>query len=185
MTLSRRQRGFSLIEVLIAFLVLVLGTLGVVMLDATAKRGTLDALQRSVATSIADDIIERMRANTEAVSGGRYNATIGSGALTAPSVDCRAAGANCTAAQLADFDLFQVDQRLRGNEVLIGSAGVSGLINPTTCINHANGQVTVVVVWQGQVALSDPAAGGPGFVQSCGVRSAQRRQFVVQSFIDS
>lgn len=185
MTLYRRQRGFSLIEVLIAFLVLVIGTLGVVMLDATAKRGTLDALQRSVATSIADDIIERMRANTEAVNAGRYNATIGTGAAAALSVDCRAAGANCSATQLADFDLFQVDQRLRGNEALIGATGVAGLVNPTTCINHANGQVTVVVVWQGQVALSDPAAGAPAFVQSCGVRSAQRRQFVVQSFIDS
>ncbi len=185
MTLSRRHQGFSLIEVLIAFLVLVVGTLGVVMLDATAKRGTLDALQRSVATSIADDIIERMRANSAAVSDGRYNVAIGNGALAVPSADCGAAGANCSAAQLADYDLFQVEQRLLGNQALIGEAGVSGLVNPTTCINHSNGQITVVVVWQGQVALSDPAAGASAVVQACGLRSTQRRQFVVQSFIDS
>lgn len=185
MTRSDRQRGFSLIEVLIAFVILVVGTLGVVMLEATAKRGTLDALQRSLATSIADDIIERMRANTDAVRIGMYNADLGAGALAAPAVNCASAGAQCSPAQLADYDLFQLDQRLLGSEARIDGNAVGGLANPSACINHLNGQVTVVVVWQGQVELSDAAAGAPAFVQACGVRGAQRRQFVLQSFIDS
>lgn len=185
MSALRRQQGFSLVEVLVAFLVLMIGILGVGLLEGTAKRGTFDALQRSLATTIADDVIERMRSNVEAVRLGLYNGDLGGGAVAVPAVDCGAAGANCTAAQLADFDRYQVEQRLLGADAQIGGADVGGLTNATTCINHLNGQLTVVVVWQGQVALSDAGDGAASFIADCGLRSDLRRQFVVQSFIDS
>jgi type IV pilus assembly protein PilV len=53
----------SFIEVLIALVILVTGILGAVAMQATAKKGSLDALQRSIASALTQDILERMRSN--------------------------------------------------------------------------------------------------------------------------
>jgi type IV pilus assembly protein PilV len=59
----RRSRGFSLMEVLVALLVLAIGLLGLAALQAQGLRYNHDAYVRSQATSLAYDIIDRMRAN--------------------------------------------------------------------------------------------------------------------------
>lgn len=180
-----RQQGFTLIEILVAVVVLVVGVLGVVALEVTSKRGTFDALQRSTATSLAEDILERMRANPVAVRSNSYNATLGAGAVAAPATDCLGVNANCNPAQLASFDLYQFEQRLLGEDADADGAAVGGLVEPTVCVNHTTGMVTVVVVWRGQISLSDPADGAETFIADCGARSDYRRQFVVRSFIDN
>ena len=185
MNKATRQQGFTLIEILVAVVVLVVGVLGVVALEVTSKRGTFDALQRSTATSLAEDILERMRANPEAVRANTYNVELGEGLVAAPATDCIGINANCSAAQLAAFDLYQFEQRLLGEEADADGAAVGGLVEPTVCIDHALGVVTVVVVWRGQVALSDPADGAEAFIADCGARNEFRRQFVVSSFIDN
>lgn len=55
-----RQRGFSMMEVLVAVLVFSLGVLGLVRLQATAVRMSTDARQRSEATFLADQLLARM-----------------------------------------------------------------------------------------------------------------------------
>lgn len=59
----RRERGFSIIEVLIALLVLAIGLLGLAALQAQGLRFNHDAYVRTQATHIAYDIVDRMRAN--------------------------------------------------------------------------------------------------------------------------
>ncbi len=59
----RRESGFSLIEVLIALLVLSIGLLGLAALQAQGLRFNHDALVRTHATNLAYDIVDRMRAN--------------------------------------------------------------------------------------------------------------------------
>lgn len=57
--------GFSLVEVLIAMLVLAIGLLGLAALQAQSLRFNHDAFVRSQATTLAYDIIDRMRANRD------------------------------------------------------------------------------------------------------------------------
>lgn len=59
----QRESGFSLIEVLIALLVLAIGLLGLAALQAQGLRFNHDAYVRTQATHIAYDIVDRMRVN--------------------------------------------------------------------------------------------------------------------------
>jgi len=60
-----RQGGFSIIEVLVALLVLAIGLLGLAALQAQGLRFNHDAYVRSQATNLAYDIVDRMRANRD------------------------------------------------------------------------------------------------------------------------
>jgi len=60
-----REQGFTLIEVLIAVLVLAIGLLGLAGLQASALRVNHDAQLRSQATLLAYDMADRMRTNRE------------------------------------------------------------------------------------------------------------------------
>ena len=60
---TRHDKGFSLIEVLIALLVLAIGLLGLAALQAQGLRFNHDAYVRTQATNLAYDIVERMRAS--------------------------------------------------------------------------------------------------------------------------
>ena len=59
----RRECGFSLIEVLVALLVLAIGLLGLAALQAQGLRFNHDAYVRTQATHLAYDIVDRMRTN--------------------------------------------------------------------------------------------------------------------------
>lgn len=70
---TRRQRGFSLIEVLIAILILAIGLLGMAHMQASGMRSTHGAYLRTQATILAGDILDSMRANVTAARGGSYD----------------------------------------------------------------------------------------------------------------
>jgi type IV pilus assembly protein PilV len=55
-----RQRGFTLIEVLVSVLIFSLGILGAVGMQANAVRLSTDAQQRAEATFLADQLLARM-----------------------------------------------------------------------------------------------------------------------------
>jgi len=63
------QSGASLIEVMVAFLILAIGLLGLAMLQGKSLRMNTDAYLRSQATLIANELMENMRANPT----GNYN----------------------------------------------------------------------------------------------------------------
>lgn len=69
---AARNRGFSLIEVLIAVLVLAIGLLGLAALQATALRNNQSALERSQGVMNTYTILDAMRANVGPARSGEY-----------------------------------------------------------------------------------------------------------------
>lgn len=92
-----RQRGTSLLEVLVATLVVAAGVLGIARLQLHSAQGNRVALEHTEATILATDLAERWRANPQ----GGYATAMGQ----APPafVDCLAQA--CSPPQLATFDL--------------------------------------------------------------------------------
>lgn len=71
--IRHRTQGFTLVEVLVALLVLSIGLLGVAGLQLASLRDSQDAYMRSQASILAMDITERMRANRDAARANEYD----------------------------------------------------------------------------------------------------------------
>lgn len=74
---ARRSRGFTLVEILVALVVLSIGLLGVAALQLTSLRNNHSSAMRTQATFLAYDIIDRMRANRDTALAGDYNVALG------------------------------------------------------------------------------------------------------------
>lgn len=72
-----KQRGFTLLEVLVSMIVIALGLLGYAGLQAASLKNGHTAYLRSQATMLSHDIVERMRVNRVAAIAGTYDVTIG------------------------------------------------------------------------------------------------------------
>jgi type IV pilus assembly protein PilV len=96
----KRQAGSSLIEVLVALLVLSGGMMGMAGLQTVSLRADQNAFFRTQATTMTVDIVERMRANLAAVEAGNYN-DVGGGATGS----CFTV-AGCSDAQMAAQDIL-------------------------------------------------------------------------------
>jgi len=108
--LPDRSAGFTLIEVLVAMLVLALGLLGLAGLQASALKNNQSAYYRSQATQLAYDIADRMRANlTEAkkFNTSQYDSDVLSPASAANQSACTTVANTCTPAQMAQQDIFE------------------------------------------------------------------------------
>jgi type IV pilus assembly protein PilV len=83
----REQRGMTLVETLVALLVLSIGLLGVAALQMASLQNNRGAHMRSQASVLAYAIADRMRANrTVALAGGytvAFGAAPGGGTITA------------------------------------------------------------------------------------------------------
>ncbi|CAG7857593.1 hypothetical protein MCAMS1_02478 [biofilm metagenome] len=98
----KNNAGFTLIEVLVAVVVLAVGLLGLAALQTTTLSNNQSAYFRSMATQFAYDMSDRMRSNRAGL--GNYNKGV------AANNNCTAN--NCTAAQMAADDLFQWNSAL-------------------------------------------------------------------------
>lgn len=98
----RRQSGTSLIEVLVAVLILTVGLLSMIALHAASMRYGKMAEFKTTATQLADDLADRMRSNQAGVLAGDYVRTDkwseNLGAQTIPAIaPCTASDGTCEA----------------------------------------------------------------------------------------
>jgi len=90
-TAALRSGGFTLIEVLVAVLVLSVGLLGIASLQATSMRHNNDASMQTRASYIASDMADRMRSNSSvsaAYIGNYAAAPFGPGNGSCEAVTC-------------------------------------------------------------------------------------------------
>lgn len=90
-----RQQGFSLLEVLIAVLVLAVGVLGALLMQTNALRYSASASDHTQASFIVYDMLDRMRANP--VDLQHYATRVQPGCSDAPATT------SILATDLADF----------------------------------------------------------------------------------
>lgn len=98
--LKRYQSGFSMIELLIALVILSVGLLGVAGIQAIGLRTASVALDHNTATHLSVEILERIRTNAQAFDAGAYD-----GAWDADSTLTEPTCAPCTAAEQAKKDI--------------------------------------------------------------------------------
>lgn len=103
----KRLDGFSLIEVLVALVVLSIGMLGIAALHIDGVRTGYSALQRTHAVNLAADMADRIRANP----AGNYDVGAGPAgpqpATTCADTAAAAAPGDCTPDQMATYDVWE------------------------------------------------------------------------------
>jgi type IV pilus assembly protein PilV len=177
----------GLVEVLVAVLIFAVGLLGMAAMQLAAKKSSYEATQRSIATSLSRDILERMRSNPGEIAA-YVAADVGdtSSPPATPGTDC--AAATCTPAQLAAHDLYDWYQLLIGASESIDIAGTAsnagGLVEPRACISDVSGLVTVAIAWRGVNEMTNPAESDCGDGDGLyGTSDAQRRLLVMTTYI--
>ncbi len=110
-SLAGAERGFTLVEVLVAIVVLSFGVLGVVGMQAAALQSNRSARNQSTAVALGRELADLMRGNKDvalATSSASNPYLIANYTGTAPtiSVNCFT-GACATATAVAQFDMNQ------------------------------------------------------------------------------
>lgn len=175
--LNKKTGGFTLIEILIAVIILSIGLLGMAGIQLKGLRGTTNSTLRSQATMFANDIAERAHTNLNGVfigtaSTNQHYATVNTLGLCENKPegyqDCAATPDNpiattCTAQEMATFDIYTV---------ACGTDDVSGVNNllpngfmTITCANNCTigSPLTININWQetNNVSFVKPNPGDP------------------------
>ncbi len=144
------QRGYTLLEVLIALLVFSIGLLGLAAMLVSAVKGNHQAYHHSQAVYVAEAMADGLRANLAAVNAGNYSTggTPGAPALidSYTGTDCTA---ECNAQELASRDLGNWVQmatgRLPNGRIGINCNRVGAIPNPAA--SGFDGVCTIRVAW--------------------------------------
>lgn len=143
--LVKAQAGSSLIEVLVSMTVLAVGILGLGAMQTSSMKANQNSYMRTQAVFHANDIIERMRSNTQGVEFGNYDDPV-----PVVTASCQAA-AGCTAAQMAANDVAQWESSIAAalpmgaGTVCLDSTPVDGTPLVPAC--DSSGLVYAVKIW--------------------------------------
>lgn len=140
--MQSKQRGFSLIEGLVAFLILSIGMLGIASLQLISLKAGRTAEMRTVAVIKAEEILERIRTNQPAVMD--YIVLAGDPGTDSP---CNATTL-CNSAEMARDDIFHWKQDLKS--VLPDNAKTTASIDVVAPVpgTMPTAKVTVTINWQ-------------------------------------
>ncbi len=142
------SQGFSLIEVLITLVMFSVGLLGLANLQGQSINSSYNAHLRTQVTSLARNIVDRMRANRQQATTTEAYITGFGDAPTSPINDCVAT--DCTPDKIAQLDLLEWKCNLGGYET---QSDCAGLVSQSTLpggdgqITRVAGQTQVIVRW--------------------------------------
>jgi len=155
----KHAAGFSMIELLVAILVMGIGVLGISALQMVSLQNNRGALQRAEAVNFAYDMMDRIRANPAGAPPTSAYDGLDIGSNPPNAANCNAN--NCTQAQMVTFDQAMwkcqlgnfhqngTCQNLRAAGVLADDDVQPGLAEGDGAIDvDGNGMVTVTVQWR-------------------------------------
>jgi type IV pilus assembly protein PilV len=138
-----QQTGFSLVEVMIALVILSVGMLGIAGLYVQSLQAGRTSMFRHHAVTLAGDVADRIRANPKAAVAYNHLA-----AAMGTDNGCVTGSVNCIPAEMAANDIFlwqaQARDTLPNGTVAVVFALAAGLNPPTY-------QITVSWTEPGQV----------------------------------
>ena len=177
----RATAGFTLIEVMVTVFVVAIGLLTAAGLQAVSKKAALEATQRTTASVLAQDMLERLRSN--ALNLDAYVGRDVRGNNQPPAAGCGGnTGTACDPTQMVAFDYAQWWASLDGASEKIatgvGSAttNAGGLRSPVGCVRRENGWIEVIIEWRGLSLISQtPDTDNPldPTAATCGVAARQ------------
>lgn len=161
---ARPVPGFTLLEVLIAILVLSIGLLGLAGLQFSALRNNTQSYERSQAVAFAYEIADRMRANRASAGAGLFQLTPTDVPVAALNCDA----VPCNRAEIAQFELA----RWRMNLVnTLPGATASITCSEAPC--QLRSRQTINIIWnENRTAATDrscppPASFNPDVHLAC------------------
>jgi type IV pilus assembly protein PilV len=171
---SEAQAGFTLLEILIAIIVIAFGLLGLFGLQAKAQKAETESYERVQALVLIQDIVDRMNANRSDAFSQAY--------VTDSPVGGGGALADCTGKTGAGLDLCEWGNLLKG-AVETSSSGacttksgtgcIGAMLSASGCISYdatteladssgavqaGTGVYTISVVWQGLSSTVIPSS---------------------------
>ena len=151
----RAAHGFTLIEVLVALIVLVLGVLGAAGMTLTALRDSKQSGTRSQAVALSYELADIMRANiTYSASGvaGSGEAVFLAAAPTAIIPACYSSG-GCSPAEMAQNEYYLWNTKVIAASGALPGAGqkicrdATNFNSMTTCDGLAGSPMVVKLTW--------------------------------------
>ncbi|MCU7814455.1 MAG: type IV pilus modification protein PilV [Candidatus Thiodiazotropha sp. (ex Rostrolucina anterorostrata)] len=162
-------QGMTLIEVLVAAVVIAIGLMGVAALQVTALQGASNADYRSRAIDYAAALSDRMHANLMAFEDkGELNGLYDNAYIPATPIDCAEPPAaicamtptmldtsdvsDCDPTQMATFDLWkfgcdsEIESSLPGGQLTVTCLDIDGGVDADDCTDLS--PLLVSITWQ-------------------------------------
>ncbi|HET9646331.1 MAG TPA: type IV pilus modification protein PilV [Burkholderiaceae bacterium] len=190
-----RADGFTLIEVLISVLILMIGLLGVAGLQGKAVKVEFESYQRAQALTLARDMAGRIAGSRGIVTAGYLDGSVSStdgsvyfGSGSGATDYSNGAGAcvlgGTTALAKAKYEVCQWGLALQGSNEKEGASNVGAMIGARGCLlsndtslSGALADFYVVVVWQATSAGTEPSGMVSGEPASPGSQCASAFAF--------
>ena len=180
----KHQSAFSMIEVLVAIVIVSTGLLGLASLSARTTTAEYEAYQRTQALILLSDMVDKINANrkaagcyaiTDASSG---TPTLGSG--SALTVACNAFGTAVEQAR-AVSDLTEWHSKLLGAAEMQSGDAVGVMTSARGCVSldAPNNTYQVSVAWQGMTATVDPTSVDPTWLCGAGLYGPESQRRIV------
>ena len=141
--MRERQRGVTLLESMIAIVLVALGVLGILGVQLRTLADTQTSVRRSQAIRLIEDLSERMKANPSALAPqviGSY--AVGWDAVTGTVPNC---ASGCSPAEMARADVAQWKATV-ASTLPLGDASVFAVA--ATGGNNTRTQLGVMVSWR-------------------------------------
>ena len=177
--------GFTLIEVLVTFLITSVGLLGLAALQINVMNEQFEAMQRAQITAMVDDMAAKIRMNPQAAEAGIYTQDLIEGA--SGYYGTLAVQPECSTVTAVSRDLCDWNRTIAGaarmseGQNLASPLGVRGCIESGNASGSGETVIRVSIAWQGMTNSIAPSAScGSGQYGSENLRRAVYRDVAVR-----